>query len=158
VSGNKLNIANTASATAETETPEAEPVIAREPAATATATAEAAASQQPLPSSKWGSWKDIVDRISYQGIVRNMPYLMFLTVLCILYITNNNRAISLTRSINAKSKELKELHWRYLDVQSRLMYQTSETQLIPKAATIGLKPLDKPAFEIKVKVPVKTEE
>jgi hypothetical protein len=109
-------------------------------------------------SSRWGSWKEIVDRISYQGIVRNMPYLMFLTVLCILYITNNNRAISLTRSINSKTKELKELRWRYMDIQSRLMFQTSETQLVPKAQTIGLQPLDKPAFEIKVKVPVKEEE
>lgn len=111
-----------------------------------------------LSSNKWGSWKDIVDRISYQGIVRNMPYLMFLTVLCILYITNNNRAISLTRSINNKTKELKELRWKYMDIQSRLMFQTSETQLIPKAQTIGLQPLDKPAFEIKVQVPAKEEE
>lgn len=119
---------------------------------------EAGPSSSPPPVSRWGSWKEIVDRISYQGIVRNMPYLMFLTLLCILYITNNNRAISLTRAINTKSKELKELHWRYLDIQSRLMYQTSETQLIPKAAAIGLKPLDKPAFEIKVKVPASTED
>jgi len=107
---------------------------------------------------RWSSWKDIVERISYQGIVRNMPYMMFLTLLCILYITNNNRAISLTRDINAKTKELKELRWRYMDIQSRLMYQTSETQLAPKAAAIGLKPLEKPAFEIRIKVPAPKEE
>ena len=112
----------------------------------------------PAAANKKASWKDVVERISYQGIVRNMPYLMFLTVLCILYITNNNRAISLTRSINDKTKELKELRWKYMDIQSRLMFQTSETQLIPKAQTIGLQPLDKPAFEIKVKVPVKEAE
>ena len=113
--------------------------------------------EQPIAAaatlaSKNGGWKDLVDRISYKGIVRNMPYLIFLTLLCILYITNTNRAISLTRSINEKTKELKELRWRYMDIQSRLMYQTSETQLIPKARTIGLMPLDKPAFEIKVPV------
>jgi hypothetical protein len=111
----------------------------------------------PAQGSKWANWKDLVERVSYQGIVRNMPYLMFVTLLCILYITNNNRAISLTRSINNKTKELKELRWRYMDVQSRLMYQTSETQLIPKAEAIGLKPLDKPAFEIKVSVPRQEE-
>ncbi|MFT4060980.1 MAG: FtsL-like putative cell division protein [Edaphocola sp.] len=112
----------------------------------------------PAPANRWGNWRDLVDRFSYKGIVSNMPYLMFLTLLCILYITNNNRAISLTRSINEKGKELKELRWRYMDVQSRLMYQTSETQLVPKAAVLGLKPLDKPAFEIKIKVPAKAEE
>ncbi len=114
--------------------------------------------QQAKAPGKWGSWKDVVEKISYQGIVRNMPFLMFLTLLCILYITNNNRAISLTRSINTKTKELKELRWKYMDIQSRLMYQTSETQLIPKAEAIGLKPLDKPAFEIRVKVPAVTKE
>lgn len=120
-------------------------------------TLEEAKPSAAVPSAKWG-WKEIVERISYQGIVRNMPYLMFLTLLCILYITNNNRAISLTRSINEKTKELKELRWRYMDIQSRLMYQTSETQLIPKAQSIGLKPLDKPAFEIKLKVKAVEEE
>lgn len=99
---------------------------------------------------KAGGWRELADRISYKGIVNNMPYLLFLAILCILYITNTNRAISLTRSINTKNKELKELRWRYMDIQSRLMFQTSETQLIPKAKAIGLMPLDKPAFEIKV--------
>jgi hypothetical protein len=105
-----------------------------------------------------GSWREIVDRISYKGIVRNMPYLMFLTVLCILYITNNNRAISLTRNINDKSKELKELRWKYMDIQSRLMFQASETQMINRSAALGLKPLDRPAFEVKVKVPIAKED
>jgi len=105
-----------------------------------------------------GSWREIIDRISYKGIVKNMPYLMFLTVLCILYITNNNRAISLTRSINEKTKELKELRWKYMDIQSRLMYQTSETQMINRSAALGLKPLDRPAFEVKVKVPAAKED
>ena len=95
-------------------------------------------------------WKKVIDRISYQGIVRNMPYLMFLTLLAILYITNNNKAISLTRSVNEQTKELKELKWRYMDLQSRLMYQTSESQLIKKTELFGLKPLDRPAFEIKI--------
>jgi len=101
-----------------------------------------------------GNWQRLADRLSYKGIVNNMPYLMFITFLCIIYIANNNRAISLTRSLNEKNKELKELKWRYLDIQSRLMYQTSESQLNLKAEAIGLKPLEKPAFEIKVKVPV----
>jgi hypothetical protein len=99
---------------------------------------------------KKSDWKEVIDRISYRGIVKNMPYLIFVTLLCILYIANNNRAVSLTRSINDKTKELKELHWRYMDMQSRLTYQISETQLVPKAQSIGLKPLDKPPFEINI--------
>lgn len=152
MSSNRLNSITEAEAPIAALQEEAPVMAAPDPAP------EQQAAPQSLPGGKWSGWKDLVERISYQGIVRNMPYLMFLTLLCILYITNNNRAISLTRSINSKAKELKELRWRYMDVQSRLMYQTSETQLIPKAAVIGLKPLDKPAFEIKVKVPVKEKE
>lgn len=153
MSGNKLNDDEVAETVTTPTGPTPETVV---PAGAVPALEQVSPSVQPV--SRWGSWKDLVDRISYQGIVRNMPYLMFLTVLCILYITNNNRAISLTRSINDKTKELKELRWKYMDIQSRLMFQTSETQLIPKAQTIGLQPLDKPAFEIKVKVPAKEEE
>lgn len=152
MSGNKLNTEELPEVPETQSTPASEVVGNKEEVV---GTKE---KQEAVPAPKKGSWSEVVDRISYQGIVRNMPYLMFLTVLCILYITNNNRAISLTRSINDKSKELKELRWKYMDVQSRLMFQTSETQMTNKTASFGLKPLEKPAFEIKVKVPVKAAE
>lgn len=153
MSGNKLN----------TEELEEDDEIQDEPVVEAVAvpetiTASEKEKRENVPTPKKGSWMEIVDRLSYKGIVKNMPYLMFLTVLCILYITNNNRAISLTRNINDKTKELKELRWKYMDIQSRLMYQTSETQMIDRATALGLKPLDKPAFEIRVKVPVAKED
>lgn len=117
--------------------------------ATETIGVDEAVAPQPKTEKKFRDWKGLVNRISYQGIVRNTPYLMFLTLLSILYITNNNKAITLTRSINEKTKELKELKWKHMDLQSRLMYQTSESQLIKKTEMMGLKPLDRPAFEIK---------
>lgn len=97
------------------------------------------------------SWRDVVDTISYKGIVHNIPYLLFIALLCVIYIANSSRAVSLTRELTKKNKELKELKWEYLDVQSSLMQATSETELTNKSATIGLKPLDKPAFEIRIK-------
>ena len=105
---------------------------------------------QAEPSSK-ASWRDVVEKFSYNGIVRNIPFLLFLSVLCVLYIANSSRAVSLTRELTEKGKELKELRWQYLDIQSRLMLATSESQLTQRAAAIGIKPLDRPAFEIRVK-------
>lgn len=95
------------------------------------------------------NWRELVDKISYNGIVRSIPYILFVAILCTLYIANTSRAVSLMRELAIKNKELKELRWQYLDVQSRLMKATSESQLTLRAATIGLKPLDKPPFEIK---------
>lgn len=104
---------------------------------------------EPVPGDN--AWNRTVDKISYKGIVKNMPYLIFLTLLAIIYIANNNYAISLVRELDAKKKELKEVHWRYMDLQSKLMFQTSESQLKIKTATLGLKPLAEPAFEVRIK-------
>ena len=80
-----------------------------------------------------------------------MPYLLFVTLLIIIYMANNNYAISLVREIDMKNKALKQLHWRYLDLQSRLMFQTTESQLKIRTEALGLKPLQEPAFIIKTK-------
>lgn len=104
---------------------------------------------------RYSLWTKWLDQVSYKGMVGNLPFLIFVTLLCVVYITNNNRAISLTRTLNEKNKTLKELRWRYMDLQSRLMFQTTETQLNQKAAALGLEPLTVPAFELKY--PVKLE-
>lgn len=103
---------------------------------------------EELPGAK--AWDKMVDKITYKGMVRNMPYLIFLALLAIIYIANNNHAIALVRAVDNKKKELKELRWRYMDLQSRLMYQTSESQLKLKTEQLGLQPLKEPAFEIKI--------
>lgn len=106
---------------------------------------------------RYSSWTKWLDQVSYNGMVGNLPYLIFVTLLCVVYISNNNRAISLTRALNEKNKTLKELRWRHMDLQSRLMYQTTETQLNQKAATLGLQPLKVPAFELRQVVRLETE-
>lgn len=100
-------------------------------------------------SNKVPFWAKVQDKISLQTVVKNVPFMLFLAVLAVIYITNNSKAIGLVRDIEKTNRVLKELKWEYLDVQSRLIYATSESQLIKQAALQGLKPLEKPAFEIK---------
>lgn len=100
-------------------------------------------------------WRLMLRWFTLERLVANVPYALFLAVLAVLYITNNSRAIALVRSLDQKQAELKELKWEYLDVQSRLMYATSESQLIEAARAQGLEPLDKPPFEIKNTVNIK---
>lgn len=82
------------------------------------------------------------------SLVKNMPYILLAFVLALVYISNSNKATSIVREHSKKLNELKEERWRYRDLQSRLMYQTSEKMIMEKSSTIGLKPLEKPAFEI----------
>lgn len=94
-------------------------------------------------------WKTLVERLSYRGIVNNIPYLAFVALLCVLYINNNQRAVETQRELNKQTRILKELHWEYMDVKSQMMYAQMETEVMKNASKIGLKPMVLPAFTIK---------
>src|SRR3954470_1827336 len=93
-------------------------------------------------------WRSLVEKVSYKAIVNNIPYLAFVVLLCVLYISNSHRAIEMQRELNASNKQLKELRWKYMDVKSQLMYVKTETQMIKSAEHIGLKPSLLPAYKI----------
>lgn len=95
-----------------------------------------------------GDWKAMVDKVSQVGIVTNIPYLTFLGLLCVIYITNNQRTIETQRVLNAKEQELKELRWKYMDIKSQLMTAGMEAEVIRNAAALGLKPMMLPAYRI----------
>ena len=93
-------------------------------------------------------WRSLVEKVSYKAIVNNIPFLAFIALLCVLYISNSHRAIEMQREVNAQNKILKELRWKYMDTKSQLMYVKTETQVIKNAENIGLKPSLLPAYKI----------
>ena len=95
-------------------------------------------------------WKALVDKVSYRGIVNNVPYMAFLVLLCVLYITNNQRTIETQRVLNRKNDQLKELRWKYMDIKSQIMNAGMETQVIRNAGSQGLKPIMLPAYKIEI--------
>ena len=95
-----------------------------------------------------GDWRSLVEKVSYKAIVNNIPFLAFIALLCVLYISNSHRAIEMQREISAQNKILKELRWKYMDTKSQLMYVKTETQVIKSAENIGLKPSLLPAYKI----------
>ena len=93
-------------------------------------------------------WRSLVEKVSYKAIVSNIPFLAFIALLCVLYISNSHRAIEMQRELNAQNKALKELRWKYMDTKSQLMYVKTESQMIKNAERIGLKPSLMPAYKI----------
>lgn len=93
-------------------------------------------------------WRSLVEKVSYKAIVNNIPYLAFVALLCVLYISNSHRAIEMQREINEQNKVLKELRWKYMDAKSHLMYVKTESQVIKNAGNIGLKPSLMPAYKV----------
>jgi hypothetical protein len=98
-------------------------------------------------------WRKVLDRISYKGIVRNVPFLAFFVLLGVFYIANNNAAIETQRELDKQQKLLKELKWRNMDAQSKLMNAGMEAEIIRKGAVIGMSPLMMPAYKIVVDTP-----
>jgi len=94
-------------------------------------------------------WKSLVEKVSYKAIVNNIPYLAFLVLLCVLYISNSHRALEMQRELNTQNKVLKEIRWKYMDVKSQLISVKTETQVIKSAESLGLKPSLMPAYKIK---------
>ena len=93
-------------------------------------------------------WRSVVDRISYKGIVKNVPYLAFIILLGVFYIANSNTAIETQRELDKQKIILKELNWRNMDAQSKLMNAGMEAEVIRKGAVIGMKPLMMPAYKV----------
>lgn len=93
-------------------------------------------------------WKVWMEKISYRGIVHNIPYLAFLVLLCVFYISGNQKTIETQRILNKKNARLKELRWKYMDIKSQLMNAGMESEVIRSASSLGLKPLTLPAFRI----------
>lgn len=95
-------------------------------------------------------WKSFVDKVSYNGIVSNIPFIAFLALLCMIYIGNNHSAVQMQRDINTQNKIMKELRWKYMDIKTQLMNKKIESQVMRDASVIGLKPLALPAYKIEI--------
>jgi cell division protein FtsL len=106
--------------------------------------------QEPLtPAQRVRSdWRSLVEKLSYKAIVNNIPFLAFVVLLCVLYISNSHRAIEIQREINAQNKTLKELRWKYMDMKAQLLTEKTETQVSISAGKLGLKPSLMPAYKI----------
>ena len=88
--------------------------------------------------------------ISYQWIVGNIGFFLFLAVLAVVYIANGHRADKMLRDINAASYQIKELQFEYKTLKSELMFQSRESQVIKAVAPMGLKMSSEPPMKIRL--------
>ena len=104
--------------------------------------------EQTTAQSVKNDWRAIAEKLSYKAIVNNIPFMIYLAILCIFYISNSHRAIEMQRELNAQNTALNELRWKYLDTKSQLMFVKTETQIIDSAKKLGLGPSLMPAYKI----------
>lgn len=86
--------------------------------------------------------------VSKEAATEMLPFLIFLSVLCMLYIANSHMAVKNVRSIDKLNKEVKELSWEYKSLKADLMFKSKLTEVAKKVDTLGIKELTAPPKKI----------
>lgn len=80
--------------------------------------------------------------------VSQFPFLLFLVLLAILYITNGNYAEKKLRALSKLNKDLKELRSEYITSKSELMFFSKQSEVAKATAYMGIKESVVPPFKI----------
>lgn len=88
--------------------------------------------------------------VSKESATGMLPYLIFLSVLGMIYIANSHMAVKNIRDIDKLNKEVKELSWEYKSLKADLMFKSKQTEVEAKVDTLGLKALIEPPKKITI--------
>jgi hypothetical protein len=87
----------------------------------------------------WFDWKKI---LNYQSVVKQVPFLLFLTALAVVYIFNGHYADNTIRAINKSARNVQELKYEYISLKGELMLHSKPSELVKAVEITGLKELD----------------
>ena len=84
---------------------------------------------------KWKRW------LNYAAIVQQVPYLLFLSVLAVVYIYNGHNADKLVRRTSKAARELKDLQSEYKSVTGDVLLRSRQSELVEAVKPLGLQTL-----------------
>jgi hypothetical protein len=112
------------------------------------------AKEQKPPSSK-KNWLyeslDISRWVHYETVIRNLPFVFFISAIGIIYIANAHYAEKSIREMNEIEKEMNEMRWEYMTTKSELEYMSKQSEIARMVEPSGLKELREPPKKIVVK-------
>lgn len=89
--------------------------------------------------------------VSKEAATQLLPFLVFLSVMCMIYIANSHMALNNIRKIDQLNKEVKELSWEYKSLKADLMFKSKLTEVAKQVDTLGIKELTEPPRKILIK-------
>lgn len=89
--------------------------------------------------------------LSRQNVVRQLPFVLFITFLAVLYIANAYYAERNIRQANKVGKEIEQLRGEYLTTQAKVSEKTRISNISTEAEKLGLKPSVNPPAKLSVK-------
>lgn len=88
------------------------------------------------------------DYLSKESVIGNLPFLIFIAMLALIYIANTYYAEKTVKEIEKIKVELKELRFQYTITKSTLMYYSKQTEIARRALKFGLKETTIPPYKI----------
>jgi hypothetical protein len=88
--------------------------------------------------------------LSNDKVLKHIPFLLFLSVIAILYIANGYWADDKIRQVNKLGSRLKELRSEYISTKSDLMFVSKQSEVAKSAEKMGLKEPIAPPMKIVV--------
>jgi hypothetical protein len=79
------------------------------------------------------------DYLSKNTIVDNVPFMLYLAILIMFYISNTYNTERMYKQIEKTKTELKELRYQYITARSALMFSSKLSELNKRAQALGLK-------------------
>ena len=86
--------------------------------------------------------------LSKETATSMLPFIIFIALLCMVYIGNRHLAEKNVREIDKLNREVKELSWDYKTLKADLMLKSTQTEVAKQVDTIGLKELVEPPQKI----------
>jgi hypothetical protein len=97
------------------------------------------------------AWNDRIDwkkYLNYQSIVKNIPFILFLSVMAILYIYNGHYADNLVRKITKTERSVRDLEFEYKTLKSEVIFRSKASEMIKAVEPLGLKELKEPPISL----------
>lgn len=95
---------------------------------------------EELKETSSGSVKDFIDGsiLSKSAVVQQLPFILFIVVLGIFYISNRYRSERVYRDMVSLEKELKDLRFEAITTASDLMYMSKQSEVVKRVKREGL--------------------
>lgn len=77
--------------------------------------------------------------LTREKVLKTLPFLFFLTILAVIYITNSYYAERTIRNIEKIKNELKELRTEHISVKSEIMFRSKQSEIAVKLIQFGIK-------------------
>ncbi|MEM9822656.1 MAG: FtsL-like putative cell division protein [Bacteroidota bacterium] len=76
--------------------------------------------------------------ISASLVLKNLPFVLFLSFLMLIYIANAHYSEKKVRAIQSLQKDVRKLRWHYMALQAELMYNSKRSEVTKIVAPLNL--------------------